>query len=162
MPGRYKARWKVKMLQRYNVDPRGQCSRAGTRQSSIVNRQSAFTLLEVMIAAGIFFMAIFAILAVVSANIRNARLLQEPQVDAGMLLADLCQTNKLYEGSDSGDFGDLFPNYRWANQIKQVGTNGLFEVDYVISKRDGGPNSESTMSALLYRPDSPAGAAFAP
>src|SRR5580692_2494919 len=48
--------------------------------------ERAFTLLEVMIAAGIFFMCIFAILSLVSTNIRNARLLQEPQVDAGMLL----------------------------------------------------------------------------
>jgi len=115
-----------------------------------------------MIAAGIFFMCIFAILAVVSQNIRNARLLQEPQVDAGMLLADLCQTNKLYEGTDSGGFGNQFPGYTWQSETRQVGTNGLFQVDYTISKPNGGPNTDSKMSAMFYKPDSPAGAAFAP
>ena len=44
----------------------------------------AFTLLEVMIAAGIFFMAIFAILALVSSNLKNARLIQKSHVDAGI------------------------------------------------------------------------------
>jgi Tfp pilus assembly protein PilV len=116
--------------------------------------KDAFTLLEVMIASGIFFMAIFAILALVSANIRNARLLQQPQVDAGLLLADLCQTNQLTEGSDSGDFGDAFPGYTWSSDITLVATNGLFKVDYVVTRPGGGPNSETTMSALLFRPDS--------
>jgi len=122
--------------------------------------EEAFTLLEVMIAAGIFFMAIFAILALVSTNLRNARLLQQPQVDAGILLADLVQTNRLTEGSDSGDFGDLYPGYRWTSDIRQVMTNGLFQVDYVVIRPGGGPNSESTMSVLLYRPNSPRGAGF--
>jgi hypothetical protein len=118
--------------------------------------RDAFTLLEVMIAAGIFFMCIFAILAVVSGNLRNARLLQEPQVDAGMLLSDLCQTNQFHEGSDSGNFGDLFPGYKWESSITLVGTNGFFEVDYTVSRPHGGPNTDNKISALFYRPDSPA------
>jgi Tfp pilus assembly protein PilV len=124
--------------------------------------QDAFSLLEVMIAAGIFFMAIFAILALVSTNIRNARLLQEQPVDPGMLLADLVQTNKLEEGTDQGDFGDLFPGYTWTCDITQVASNGLFKVEYVVTKPGGGPNSQTSLSALLYRPDSPAGANFKP
>jgi len=115
-----------------------------------------------MIAAGIFFMAIFAILALVSTNIRNARLLQEQPVDPGMLLADLVQTNKLEEGTDQGDFGDLFPGYTWTSDITQVASNGLFKVEYVVTKPGGGPNSQTSLSALLYRPDSPAGANFKP
>ena len=122
----------------------------------------AFTLIEVMIAAGIFFMAIFAILSLVSTNLRNARLLQQPQVDAGILLADLVQTNKLTEVSDSGDFGDLYPGYRWTSDIHEVMTNGLFQVDYVVTRPGGGPNSETTLSALLYRPNSQKGANFPP
>lgn len=122
--------------------------------------KAAFTLLEVMIASGIFFMAIFAILSLVSGNLRNARRLQEPPVDAGMLLADLCQTNKLTEGSDSGDFGELYPGYRWTSDIRQVSTNGLFKVEYTVSRPGGEPNSDTSLSAWLYRPDSPAGANF--
>ena len=90
----------------------------------------------------------------------NARLLQEQPVDPGMLLADLVQTNKLQEGSDSGNFGDVFPGYRWTCDITEVASNGLFKVQYTVIKPGGGPNSETTLSALLYRPDSPKGTAF--
>jgi Tfp pilus assembly protein PilV len=122
--------------------------------------KAAFTLLEVMIAAGIFFMCIFAILELVSSNLRHARMIQESHVDAGMLLADLCQTNKLTEGADSGDFGELYPGYTWSCNITQVKTNGFFQIDYTVTRPGGGPNSESTMSAFLYRPDSQQGSKF--
>jgi Tfp pilus assembly protein PilV len=123
-------------------------------------KSAAFTLLEVMIAMGIFFMAIFSILGLVSSNLHNARRLQEPQVDASLLLADLCQTNRLFEGTDEGDFGDLYPGYRWTRLITQVKTNGMFQVDYSVTHQGGGPMSEVRQSILLWRPDSPAGAGF--
>src|SRR2546430_16259229 len=53
----------------------------------------AFSLLEVMIACGIFFIAVFAILALVSNTLRNARILRHVQVDAGMAAAELFKTN---------------------------------------------------------------------
>ena len=62
-----------------------------------------------MIACGIFFMAIFAILAMVSSVLRNARGLRRIELDAGMVAAQVCKTNKLYEGTESGDFGNLYP-----------------------------------------------------
>jgi Tfp pilus assembly protein PilV len=122
----------------------------------------AFTLLEVMIASGIFFMAIFAILELVSSNLRNARRLQEPQVDPALLLADLSQTNILTEGSDSDDFGELYPGYQWASQTEQVESNGWFKVVYVVTKPGGDANSETSLGAFFYRPDSPPGAGFKP
>src|SRR5689334_18596540 len=73
--------------------------------------ESAFTLLEVMIAMGIFFMAVFTILALVSSSLRNARALQETEVDPSMLAAQLSLTNRLVEGEQSGDFGDFYRDY---------------------------------------------------
>ena len=46
---------------------------------------SGFTLLEVMIASGILFLCLFAILQLLSVSLRNARVLQRTQVDAGKL-----------------------------------------------------------------------------
>jgi len=79
-------------------------------------RSRAFTLLEVMIACGIFFMATFAILGLVSNTLRNARRLQRIEVDAGMAAAQVYQimrTNRQAEVSLSGDFGDSYPDYSW-------------------------------------------------
>ncbi len=113
---------------------------------------AAFTLLEVLIAMGIFFMAIFAILDLVAQNVRAARRIQPDSIDASSLAAELMLTNRLEEGSMSGDFGDLYPGYSWSRDIYLVSTNGLFQVDFKVF-RDGAAE-DSTMSILLYRPDS--------
>src|SRR5262249_10562008 len=77
---------------------------------------SAFTLIEVMIACGIFFMATFAILALVASSLRNARALQRGDVDAGMAAAQIFQllkTNRQADISGSGDFGENHPGYTY-------------------------------------------------
>jgi hypothetical protein len=51
---------------------------------SRLRSEAGFSLIEVMIAAGLFFMATFAILLLVSVTLRNARALQGGDVDAGM------------------------------------------------------------------------------
>ena len=59
----------------------------------------AFSLLEVMVAVGIFFMAMFTILALVSNSLRSARKLRRVEVDAGMVAAQLLiKTNRFNEG----------------------------------------------------------------
>src|SRR5437870_12417598 len=73
-----------------------------------LDSSSAFTLMEVLIASGIFFICMFAILGLVSQTLRNARILRTTRVDAGMIAAQLTLTNKLYEGSESGDFGNYY------------------------------------------------------
>lgn len=126
---------------------------ARARRNS-ATRKAAFTLIEVMIAGGILFACLFAILALVANSLRNARALQRLPVDAGMLAAELSLTNRLEEGSDSGDFGDLYRDYEWRRRIYEVDTNGLFEVDFTVIHRTDSQPVESHMSILLYRPNS--------
>lgn len=116
----------------------------------------ALSLVEVMIAMLLFFMVVFAILGMVSNILRNARRLQEEHVDAGAVAAHLCLSNRLEEGSFDFDFGDLYPDYRGMYEVTLV-TNGLFSVEILVEneKQRGAP---STMSILLFRPDSPTGA----
>jgi Tfp pilus assembly protein PilV len=115
-----------------------------------------FTLLEVMVAAGILFICLFAILGLLANTLRNARALQNRSVDAGMLAAELSLTNKLYEGEDSGDFGELYPDYRWSREVKLASTNGLFQVDFTVTHRSRNERpTESHMSVLMFRPESP-------
>jgi len=116
----------------------------------------AFSLLEVMIAIGIFFMSVFVILALVSSTLQNARRLQRPMVDAAMIASELSLTNQLVEINQSGNFGKLYPGYNWTANITEVQSNKLFQVDYVV-RRDGGKEVMQTMSVLFFRPRSPAG-----
>jgi Tfp pilus assembly protein PilV len=119
-------------------------------------QQRAFTLMEVMIAIAIFFMSVFVILALVSQSLANARRLQRPIVDAGMIASELSLTNQIVEENQSGDFGDAYPGYTWTADITEVQTNKLFQVDYVVQRSD---NKEvmQKMSVLFFRPQSPAG-----
>ena len=112
----------------------------------------AFTLIEVMIALGIFFMAVFTILALVSNILRNARGLQRPQVDAGMAAAIYVNTNKFPEGRVSGDLGDSLPDYRYEIATDEFATNGLMQADVVLSRR-GSRQPPDAISILVFDPN---------
>jgi type II secretory pathway pseudopilin PulG len=123
--------------------------------------QSAFTLLEVMFALVAFCTATFVILALVANSLAGARRLQRPMVDAGVLAADLSQTNQLIEGVRSGSLDELLGNsyqgYTWTRDIEEVQTNKLFQVDFIVQSDSGEKPVVSKMSILLFRPNSPAG-----
>ncbi len=121
------------------------------RPSSPGRTTDAFTLIEVMVASAVLVISLASILLIVSNGIRTARILDRVHVDASSAAAELSLTNRLEEGSDSGDFGDLHPGYVWSRQISEAGTNGLFRVDFVVS---GGNEAESKLSILLFRPAS--------
>src|SRR6202042_2100798 len=73
----------------------------------------AFTLMEVMIAIGVFCIGVFAILSLVGSVMHGARLLDKPMVDAGVIASEISQTNSLVEvrgvyGSLSEFLGDNY------------------------------------------------------
>ena len=114
----------------------------------------AFTLLEVMIALTIFFLAIVSIPGSVSRSLGAARSLQQKFPDISALVADLMLTNRVEEGTGGGDFGDLFPGYAWTGYTNQIATNGLFQIDFVIRSIKARQSVEWTNSIYLWRPDS--------
>jgi Tfp pilus assembly protein PilV len=123
--------------------------------------QQAFSLLEVMIAMAIFFIAIFGILGLMSQNLAAARRLQRQDIDITVLAAQLSLTNRLEEGFESGDFGDLFPDALWSRTITEVSSNGFFRVDFTVHQpthNRQAPLTERRLSVLMYRPLSGSGA----
>ncbi len=127
---------------------------------------ACFTLLEVLIATAIFFMMAFAVLELVTRGLAAAKSLQQREPDAGILAAAMSLTNKIEEGSEAGDFEDiapgLYPGYSWTRDAYEVGSNGLFQVDFTVIRRAGKGRrpSETTLSVLMYRPGSPTGNRF--
>jgi hypothetical protein len=123
------------------------------------HRVRAFTLVEVMVALMILFMGVFAILSLVGTGLKGVRTLQFNDPDPAMVIADLLVTNKVEEGVLSGDFEELapgcYPDYEWARDIREAGTNGLYRVDMVITRKPrNGPPVNSKMSVMLYLPQS--------
>lgn len=128
-----------------------------TTPSSARRARAALSLIEVMVAMAIFFMCVFAILGMVSNNLRNARALQVTHLDAGALAAFLTLSNRLDEGTYSGDFGDLFPDHEYSYEVIPI-TNGLVRVDLLVRGEVRGGQEESTMSILLFLANQPAAA----
>jgi hypothetical protein len=127
----------------------------------------AFTLLEVMIAVAIFFMATFSILALVSRCLAQARSLQPMQVDANMVVAELSLTNRLEEGPIPDEiikhFQHLYPDYTCDGTIAEVGTNGFFEIQVHVAGVTAGKHLlEGRSTNFLYRPQSPQRRGFGP
>jgi hypothetical protein len=117
----------------------------------------AFTLVEVMIAVTLFFMAMFTILGVVSAGLHAASILRSSGPTAGMVagqLALIAPTNNFEEGTDSGDFSDIpvYNGYRWITQTTEAATNGLWQVDIEVLNPGGKP--DSVLTVLFYSPNS--------
>jgi hypothetical protein len=111
----------------------------------------AFTLIEVMLAITIFFMAMFAILGVLSTGIHAASILRTSGPTAGMVAGQFFVTNKIEEGTDGGDFSDIagYEGYVWRSQAVEVATNGLYKMDIVVIDPRG--NQSSILSVLLYK-----------
>jgi len=115
----------------------------------------AFTFMEVMIASGIFFLATFTVLALVSTSLRNARALQRGDVDAGMAASQVYQmlrTNRQAEVSGSGDFGTAYPDYSFEFSSGQYQSNGLLQVEIVV-KRRGNLKPIDTATIWVYAPE---------
>ncbi|MBI3414951.1 MAG: hypothetical protein HY043_06450 [Verrucomicrobia bacterium] len=136
------------------------------RQQNSLRATAAFTLLEVVIALGIFSIAMFAILDLTGQSLRAARALRQTTVTASTLAAELCLTNRLEEGVESGDFGDIYPGYTWTREIylwPTAPTNGMFQVDFTVYANSHRKSRvESKMSILLFRPESTQRRAGAP
>ncbi|HEX5398371.1 MAG TPA: hypothetical protein VFY06_04910 [Verrucomicrobiae bacterium] len=132
-----------------------------SHRSPVTCHRSGFTLLEVMFAVVAFCTATFAILALVSQSIDIARRLQRPMVDSGLVASELSLTNKLVEGTESGDLGELlgkaYNGYTYDYAVDEVQTNKLFQVVIAIQNNEGNKPVVSKMTILLYRPDSPPG-----
>jgi hypothetical protein len=115
--------------------------------------------MEVMIAAGIFFIATFTILALVSTSLLNARALQRGDVDAGMAASQVYQllkTNRQVEVSGSGDFGEAYPDYSFEFASQQYQSNGLLQVEIVVNRR-GNRKPVDTATIWVYAPEASSG-----
>ena len=127
---------------------------------------SAFTLLEVMIACLVFFLVGFAVLELMTRSLAIVRVIQRPTIDAGAVASMLVLSNRLEEGTISGDFqglGDLYRDFTWTAQIEEVGSNGLFQVDIAVIDSGGGGKGTANaamLTTLMFRPGSKPGSRF--
>lgn len=127
-----------------------------------LEKQSAFTLMEVMIAIAVFCIGVFAILGLVASVMRGARLLDKPMVDASVVASEIAQTNKLVEiQGTSGDLSEFLGNnykgFEYVYGIEEVESNHLYHAQILVTSDAPGKPLVSKMDILLFRPLSPPG-----
>jgi Tfp pilus assembly protein PilV len=120
------------------------------------NLRRAFSLLEVMVAIGIFFLGAFAILTLVSQSLSNAQRMKHPLVDASAILAQLSlPTNGVIEGDYSGSLGDLlgknYAGYNYQGRVVEIQTNGLCSADFWVFDVKNSRDPVARTSTLLIQ-----------
>lgn len=125
------------------------------RSRQHTRRRSGFSLLEVMLAVGIFFMVAFTVLALVSRCLRQAAALEQVRTPMGSLAAQVMATNELSEGYETGDFSDMFPDHDWTKDVVLL-TNGYYEVHLTVSRK-GQSEPETELSLRRFEPRNNAG-----
>src|SRR5438045_2717477 len=117
--------------------------------------RSGFTLLEVMIAVGVLFMCLFAVLALLSNSLTSARKLQQRRdIDtssiAGMIYVQLINTNTVNEGPVEINLDEMFPGSRCRADVTEVGSNGLCQVDFDVERNQ---KVEAKLNFLIFLPN---------
>lgn len=120
-------------------------------------RRSAFSLLEVMIAIGIFFMVAFAVLALVSQCLGQARSLELIRTPIGAIASDAMLVTPHEPGMFNGDFGDIYPDHRWEADVyfpEYVTNETLVAIELGV-KRSGQSGPDTELVILKFQPDPP-------
>jgi hypothetical protein len=137
---------------------RGYCCTAERQHANLfvgILQDRAFTLLEVMIAVGVLFMCLFAILALLANSLTSARKLQQHQtIDtstvAGLLYVQLTNTNQVSEGSLDLNIDEMYPGCKFEGDLTQIGTNGLCQIDFLVQHNQ---HLEVQSHFLIYLPN---------
>ena len=132
-----------------------------SEQSSKPRGRAGFTLLEVMIACFVFFVVAFSVLQMTTVSIMAAKSLQKNNLDPGMIAAEVTSTNRIYEeGTYSGDFQDIYPDFSWEYTVQQVESNGLFQIEFLVIPKAGGASGAAKITTLVHSPGSTPGVGF--
>jgi general secretion pathway protein I len=127
------------------------------RVSRIERRDSAFTLLEVMVAMAIMAIVLVSVYRMhsqtLTMNTASRFYTQAPMLGQSKLAQLEIGSSGLASG-DSGDFGDKFPGYSWSVTVEEVAIEALGEVANDFKKIDltvSINNDEYIYSIRAYR-----------
>lgn len=113
------------------------------RPKASLRLRRAFSLVEVMIAMGIFFLALFSILALTAQLLNNARMIQNTRKPHASLVHAwyTSKTNRVTEGLTTVDFSDIATDLgeQYRDYYAEINaepdpdmTNGLWDVTYKV------------------------------
>jgi general secretion pathway protein I len=105
----------------------------------VKKKDLGFTLLEVMVAMAIIAIALTAVLRLQSQSLSlasEARFFTTAPLLAQSRMAEIMITTPEELRSDSGDFGEDFPDYTWRSIVEDLTAEGTQELLSFIKKID--------------------------
>lgn len=106
--------------------------------------RGGFTLLELLVAMSLLAMGLVAVLEAISKGLTAARTLQDYHLAVQLARMQMNHTLTLPAlpyGVEEGDFGELYPGFRWRTEVEALGTGGqddLARVVVIVSWQQGG------------------------
>lgn len=94
-----------------------------------------FSLLELVLAMGIFSMSVLACMELYSVSLQSAgdsvEYTQAVYLAQGLMEETMAESF-LIATTDSGDFGDHYPKHSWSMEIKDTEQSGLMEINLIV------------------------------
>jgi len=113
----------------------------------------AFTFIEILATMALLAIVLPAVMTGISLCLSTAGLAKQ-QAQASSLghskLMELVAGGQWQQTSLAGDFGDQWPDYRWAAQVSNWDGTVLRELDLTVSWRHQGKDRNVMLSTLVY------------
>jgi len=117
------------------------------------NRQSGFTLLEVMIAAVVLGVAMLTLMLSLTASLEQVESIRNYNTARGLLsmkLAEIEQNTELEEMMEDGEF-ENHPGFTWEYEVTETELNDLYEVVVTVRWTERGEEVSEEIVTFLYR-----------
>jgi general secretion pathway protein I len=106
---------------------------------SVVLSEGGLTLVELLVAAVLLATGLAGVMMALSTSI-SSQAVSERMVTACLLaqekMAEL-ESMPAAAGSESGDFGEDYPDCRWSWTVEPAETEGLFRAEVVVTSGEG-------------------------
>lgn len=116
---------------------------------------NGFTLLEIVISLGLIATALLAVFQLQAQNLdllSEAQFITTANLLAGERIARIQARGTLTEGTETGDFGDDFPNYRYREEINaESDLDNLYKVRLSILLEEEIAAKDLSLEAYLFR-----------
>ncbi len=120
------------------------------RSGRSASADSAFSLLETLVAVAIFSIAVVALIEAIAGNTRNQAWMESQS--RGLMLAqniieEIEYVGDIRVGSDGGEFPED-PRFSWSSDIQSTDLDGLFEVRVTVAWTEG--QAQRDISFVTY------------
>lgn len=122
-------------------------------KSEIRNRQSGFTLIEIMVSLAVLAIALTVLLGLRNRDIALSAYsghLTEATLLARQRISEVSFAGFPDLGAREGDFGEEYPNYKWKEEVKQTPYEVVRELNLEVLWKEGKREESVRFTTFLF------------